>query len=130
MPANSVALITLPAPNMPSTATWDEQASNFANGNKFDADGFTMIYVRNTTASAVNVSFLADIYGAERILFTSPIPANTVENGVKIFGPFSGIFFDHSTTASGDAGRVFVQQGAGTPGDLVFCPFRVNTSLA
>lgn len=129
MPASAVALTVLAAPASPGGPTWDEQASTVSPGNKFAADGLVLLHVRNTTASAINVVFEADLYGTERTLLQVSIPGSGTENGGAILGPFPASFLDHTTTAAADNGSVFVRQASGTAGQLVFCPFRVNTGI-
>lgn len=129
MPANSVALVVMPAPARVDLGTFDEQASTVSPGNKFDDDGVTMLYVRNTTASAITVNFLADLINFERTIASASVPGSGTEGGVLILGPFPKIFTDHSVTASADNGKVFVKQASGTDGQLQFCPFRVNPNL-
>jgi hypothetical protein len=134
MPAATVALTTVGPGNSPAGPAFDEQASAApATGNDFDnAGGDTMLYVRNTTAGALDVILEADVFGVERTVLQTTIPGSATEHGVKILGPFKPEQFnDHSTTvpAGTKQGRVMVKQAAGIAGDLVFCPIKVNRSL-
>lgn len=129
MPAAAVALTVLPVPSTPGGPTFAEQSSTVSPGNKFLNDGQVMLYVRNTTASAINVIFEADIFGSERTLLQTSIPGSGTANGVAVLGPFPAVFNEHPATAAADNGAVFVRQATGTNGNLVFAPFRVNAAL-
>lgn len=131
MPASTTSLLVVAAAPTPKGSAFDEQVSDVSPGNSFDnAGGDIMLYVRNTTAGALDVIAEADVMGAERTVFQQAIPGSGTEHGVRILGPFPAAQFnDHSTTEVASNGRVFVRQATGSDGDLVFCPFRVNRLL-
>ncbi len=131
MPASTTALTVIAAPSTPAGSSFDEQASDVSPGNNFaNPDGNTLLYARNTTAGALDLIFEADVFGTERTVLQTSIPGSGTENGVKILGPFPpSKFNEHGTTEAASTGKVFVRQATGSDGQVVLCPFRVNTVL-
>lgn len=128
MPAGATALSVVAPAATPAGASFNEQSSD-ASGMKFANDGETYLYVRNTTVSAVPLSFFSDKYGAEIEVLEVSIPGSATEHGVKILGPFDPVFFnDHATTEAASTGSVIMTH-TGSDADLQVCPFRMPKKL-
>lgn len=123
MPANTIALLTVALASQPSVAqSFSEQASTVSPGNNFDWGPDTGLYVRNTTAGALDITFEAHVVGAERTVGVSNIPGSGTAHGVKIF---SGFPLDWTEHGGVDSGKIYVR-AAGTNGQIVFCPFVIK----
>lgn len=130
MPATPTALTAIGPASSPAGPSFDEQGNDVTNGNKFDNNDRTKLYVRNTTVGAIVLNFYADLYGVETLILAVSIPGSGTEHGVKILGPFpSQDFNDHTTTASSTNGQVHCKAASGSSNDLMLCPYHENPTL-
>lgn len=125
MPASTVSL-TVTSMATPLTNPYSAQVSTAAGNSFANSNGDVMLLVQNQTATARTITWVADKFGAERTIGTSTAVANTVENGITIFGPFDpAIFNNHDTTDATKTGHVMLTHN-GSNSDLVFCPIIVR----
>ena len=123
MPASTTAL-TVVAPSGAGGLIRDvnEQSSDVSPGNNFINDGKTYLFARNTTASAIDLTFEAHINDVERTVLTATVPGSGTDNGELIVGPFDPALFNvHGAV---DTDRAYVRQASGSDGEVKLMPFR------